>query len=207
MRGPLVLAGAMLLVGCSGSTSRPAATVVIPQSAVDYFPPGALALPDRPDDDFVPKWYGKHLLAMNEPSLWQAARASIRFTMLPSFWKPISVRIDLEDGGGATLTATRLDGRGGYDPGKIEYQTTTTLAARDVATLQKLFDDVSFDGMPARIVDGIFDGAEYIVERTDGRSYHVVTRTSPDDATPYDVLCKTILHLAPPELVVKRRKK
>ena len=200
---------ALLLVGTSAGcegTPRPAMT--IPSSAAAYFPPGVFSRPDVVErlgsDEFVVEWYGKHLRAMGEPSLWDAKRPMIRFTMLPSFWKPISVRIE-PDGEGAVLTATRLSGSGGYDPGTIEWQETRRLSSTELTALESRF--VSFAQTPTLVEDTSLDGAEFIVERQDGVRYHVVTRNVPAaegrDAD-YRALCDAILALAPDGLTTKR---
>ena len=68
-------------------------------------------------------WYPKHLLAMKEPSLFSLSEKvtgdHFRLLCLPSFSKPICFRAFVNDGN-YVIRVVRLNGRGGYEPGKIE---------------------------------------------------------------------------------------
>ena len=93
-----------------------------------YFPPGAFAIGDLPIgrgdiSGKLAKWFSEHLRAMDEPSLWAMSRDDrhavvYRFLWLPTWGRPVSVRIE-RLGDEATLSLVQLDGSGGYDPGEI----------------------------------------------------------------------------------------
>jgi hypothetical protein len=71
---------------------------------------------------FRSKWYGESLERMNEPRLPELVKdvkAEVyRIMILPSWGNPIVVRVQ-KHGELYSLSARRLDGQGGYDPGKL----------------------------------------------------------------------------------------
>jgi hypothetical protein len=123
-------------------------------------------------------WYHKHLSAMGEPSLFSVADTDdgdqIRFLCLPTFSKPISFR-SFERDGRFWVRVVRLTGQGGYEPGKIEIDSSIEITTQERTTLTeavikstkecKLTDDQQ------SILSGL-DGTQWILEaRINGR-YH-----------------------------------
>src|SRR4051812_45237449 len=119
---------AFLLVACSKKTS---VLVPAPQhgapllgqcqtnmSDAFFFPPGSLAPTNArfDEDEFMRRWYSKHLRAMAEPSLSCATSEgegdSFRFLWLRTFHEPIAVRVDIRSKK-ATITTVTLSGAGG----------------------------------------------------------------------------------------------
>ena len=163
----------------SSSSAQPAAVVrEAPQATAAptaFFPPATF--PER-IDGFVSDWYGKHLRAMHEPSLWASAvrnETVWRFLLLRTWGKPIAIRVT-RDG---HLVATRLSGQGGYDPGTIDARREKTLASADVKRIESALAAASFD-TTATEGDMGMDGAEWVIERAMGGAYRLVERWSPD---------------------------
>ncbi len=65
-----------------------------PYNTTDYFPRGLM-------DEFFEKWFGEHLTAMEEPSLYplakDASKEIYRFTLLQNFGRPVSIRVELRN--------------------------------------------------------------------------------------------------------------
>jgi hypothetical protein len=140
-----------------------------------YFPPGTFP---KSVDQFVSDWYGKHLGAMHEPSLWAAAvrgETVWRFVLLRTWGKPIAIRVN-SDG---RLFATRLDGHGGYDPGTTDAHRERVLAKSDLARIDAALTAMSFDTTDTEAEMGQ-DGAQWVLERAKGGAYRLVERWSPD---------------------------
>jgi hypothetical protein len=128
---------------------------------------------------FEAKWFSKPLERMNEPHLPEAAKDSkaivYRLMILPTWGNPIVVRVQKQQTI-YSLSARRLDGQGGYDPGKLVEQRDIQLSEQDSKTLESLIESLKFFEMPTE--DKIFgaDGDESILEGVSGGKYHVVDR-------------------------------
>lgn len=166
-----------------------------------YFPDGSLG--DDPEKhQSVHERYARMLKAFDEPSLMKAVenddvknRSIYRFTWLRSFHKPISIR--LVKGDTITLTAKVLDGKGGYDPGKLATNVTVQISLEQFTRFESLLADADYRFLSPRVTDagdwiwspedkswrrvygsGI-DGAEWILESCSEDSYFFVQRWSP----------------------------
>jgi len=97
--------------------------------AVEYFPEKKSAQ-DPGISEFEVKWFSKHLSRMNETSLFESAKAPgisvYRLTILPTWGNPIAIRFEKKNEL-YRLTAKRLSGEGGYDPGKLVETKEVTL--------------------------------------------------------------------------------
>lgn len=136
--------------------------------------------------DFHDAWFSKHLAAAKETSLFEQSlkppmdiAASYRFTWLPSFHAPVTVRIDQWRDGTMVLTAKRLTGRGGYDPGHIGSTTTRKLTAKESADIRQMFAARDFAAFRTNPCNTATDGAQWLVESRIGSKYHVVNQFSP----------------------------
>ncbi len=136
---------------------------------------------------FEAKWYSESLRRMNEPRLTEAAkdpRAVIfRLLILPTWGNPIAVRAE-KHGMIYTLAARRLDGMGGYDPGKLVEQKSVQLSGNDSAALEMLIAQLKFFQMPTDGGDEGVDGEEWIIEGVSSGCYHHVERWSASSYNP-----------------------
>jgi hypothetical protein len=152
---------------------------------------------------FESKWYGKSLERMSEPRLPGLAKdvnANVyRIMILPTWGNPIAVRVQ-RHGELYSLSARRLDGQGGYDPGKLVESKNSELSTKDSKTLEQLIQNVSFFQLPTD--DDVFghDGDEWIIEGVSQGKYHVVVRWCADShdsekrkLTAFLALCKFLL--------------
>ena len=162
-----------------------------------FFPD--LAFDEEKDhSDFVAKWYSKHLRAMGEPSLWAHARdpqnpTVYRLLWLPTFRHPVCVRIHRTPSG-ATLHATVLDGKGGYEPGFVAIERDIVLSEKQWIDMSELVERAGFWDMPTRLEDdGGCDGDQLIVEGLSGAKYHLVDRWEAEGH--YERLCRQMLDL------------
>ena len=137
--------------------------------------------------EFEADWYGKALDRMKEPRLPGLAKdpraVVFRFTILPTWGNPISVRAE-KAGPIYKLFARRLDGQGGYDPGKLVEQPEVALTESDSTTLNSLIAAVNFFNLPTEDEVRGFDGDEWILEGVADGRYHVVDRWCAADYDP-----------------------
>jgi hypothetical protein len=128
---------------------------------------------------FEAKWYGESLKRMKEPRLPEAARDSnaviYRLMILPTWGNPIVVRVEKHDRT-YSLAARRLDGQGGYNPGKLVEKKDAQLSETDSAALEMLIAQLKFFDMPTDDRTRGCDGDEWIIEGVSGGKYHVVDR-------------------------------
>ena len=126
--------------GPRASTSRASIRAVLP--------PGAVS-------DFEQEWYGKHLFAMEEPVLGapraDAARgvSELRVFVLPTFGHPAAARYTF-DKTATERRAIKLCGAGGYAPGEIGIDNTTTLTPTESAALLASLDASGYWSMPVK---------------------------------------------------------
>jgi hypothetical protein len=130
---------------------------------------------------FEAQWYGKSLQRMNEPRLPASVSdpdAQIyRVMVLPTWGNSIVVRAE-KHGKTYRLSARRLDGQAGYDPGRLVESKEVDLDNADSTTLEVLIYNLHFFQMPIRDDVIGFDGSEWILEGVAHGKYHVVARWS-----------------------------
>ncbi len=121
---------------------------------------------------FESKWYGKSLERMNEPRLPGFAKdvnADVyRIMILPTWGNPIVVRVRRR-GERYSLSSRRLDGQGGYDPGKLVEAKDIELSADDSKSLAVLIQNLNFFQLPTD--DDVMgnDGDQWIIEERSTR--------------------------------------
>lgn len=138
-----------------------------------HFPRGTIS-------DFEAKWFGAALARMEEPALpWLGPNVNVyRFTVLPTWGHPVSVRLTLQ-GGKATIDAKRLGGFGGYDPGGLVDRGSIDLPEAQLEMFLERFRRLGFEALTTQDRVQGTDGSEWILERMDGGRYHVIVRWSP----------------------------
>jgi hypothetical protein len=151
-----------------------------------YFPPRVFCAHAEPGG--CERWYAKHLVAMEEPSLWEFSKASgtesYRFLWLRTFHRPISARLEVTNDGSAVLFVKVLSGQGGYEPGNIVENRKLAISKGDVDHFEKLLQEAQFWDAPAeRAFTGVIgaDGAQWIIEAAKAGQYHVVDRWCPEN--------------------------
>lgn len=166
------------------------------KSGVQYFPPSfgktmhVCNFKGYPEcfpkvSAFENEWYSKHWEAAREPSLYQISKGQesaqggiLRFTWLPTFHHPVTVRFEIEPGS-TTMIAKELSGAGGYEPGKINRQITRTLNSAEARQLAEAMAKASpFNEPPAKCELGL-DGSQWMLERVERGSYDYASRWSP----------------------------
>lgn len=154
-----------------------AATPVLGQNS--YFPTKTKAEVEGVTP-FEAKWYGESLQRMGEPRLpevaQQDANAQVyRLTVLPTWGNSIAVRVQ-RHGELYSLSARRLDGQAGYDPGKLVESKDIDLSPRDSEILGGLIQNLRFFQLSTEDSVIGFDGDEWILEGVSQGKYHVVQR-------------------------------
>lgn len=167
-------------------------------SAGEYFPAGVLG--DTPNEHrFRADWYSNQLTAMGEPSLLDVSRQDstveiYRFLWLRSFHHPIAVRLAVRKDGTALLISKETDGKGGYKPGRLIRNTTALLPREQRERFRSQVKRFAIWTLPTRQPGEIgLDGAQWIVEMTQGGRYHIIDRWSPRPDDPVHELGTTML--------------
>ncbi|MEH6677790.1 hypothetical protein [Phenylobacterium sp.] len=131
-------------------------------------------------------WYSSHLSAAGEPSLLEAVNPEAptqdvyRFTWLRSFDKPIVIRIEQAKSGALLMTASRLSGMGGYEPGSVEARIVRGLSQDEANQFRRALSVANGLRLRAVSCDWGFDGAQWIFEGVDRGRYRYVERWTPD---------------------------
>lgn len=152
---------------------------------------------------FEAQWYGTSLRRMNEPRLPEFVKdphAEIyRLMILPTWGNSIVVRVQ-RHGELYSLSARRLDGHAGFDPGKLVESKDIELNSDDSKALGVLIHSLNFFLLPEDDkVDGN-DGDEWIVEGVSHGKYHLAQRWCATDCNsekrglkPFVALCKFLI--------------
>jgi hypothetical protein len=170
-----VLIGALLLVLVASLSAQ-----------TQYFPDRAFC--GSHETGSCERWYVKHLRAMHEPSLLKlskdTSKQSYRFLWLRTFHHPVSTRLEVADDGSAQLFVKVLNGKGGYDPGRMIINHTIKVSKDSVDYFLGLLQKADFWNIPTEQPESSaigVDGAQWIIEGVGGGQYHVVDRWSPDE--------------------------
>jgi hypothetical protein len=127
-----------------------------------YFP-----IKIKPADEGISKseaeWYGKSLERMKEPRLADFTKDVYRVMILPTWGNSIAVRVR-KRAEIYSLSARRLDGPAGYDPGKLVEKTDVELNADDSKTLDALIRKLDFFNLTTDEGAAGPDGDESIIE-------------------------------------------
>lgn len=128
---------------------------------------------------FESQWYGKSLQRMKEPRLPDFAKDAkeeiYRLMILPTWGNSIVVRIRRHEKL-YSLSARRLDGQAGYDPGKLAEARDFDLSEDDSNVLQTLLQNLHFFEMSTNDDVMGFDGDEWILEGVAQGKYHLAER-------------------------------
>jgi hypothetical protein len=165
----------VILVGCNSRTKR-----------TGFFPEGTFH-----DDPIInadrSKWTASHLNALREPSLFALSNDSkiqcYRLLLLPSFEKPVAVRLTLKSDNTGTLDVKITNGQGGYEPGLLIESKTISISQQQVTNFLHLLDKANFWHLPARDERVGLDGAIWIIEGVKDGKYQVIERWSPEEGT------------------------
>ena len=115
-------------------------------------------------------------MSLRLPEIAKEGKAVVyRFTILPTWGNPIAVRARKE-ANTFTLSARRLDGEGGYDPGKLVEQKEVELTEVESMALESLIKELKFFRMSTDDETYGKDGDEWILEGVAEGKYHVVQR-------------------------------
>ena len=199
-----------------------------PTASDKYFPPGVFDT-TRPDN-FKEVWYTRTLTALAEPSLYELradkAVQVYRFLWLPSFHRPISVRLTINSDGTGSVVARSVDKHTGLltatktDTGKLILDTTGEASKTQVQEVLKQLENLGFwfmkaeddwggrqDAQGRRIRIMGADGAGWVLEGVKNGEYHIVDRWSPEAAgnsvasnQEYARLCRHFLQLGKVEV-------
>jgi hypothetical protein len=141
-----------------------------------------------PSGTFANGYYSPHLSAMDEPALSkiEIAEEVYRLLWLRTFDHPIAVRVQ-SHGDEFLLWSKQLDGRGGYEPGKLVVNTTKSITTVESTNLVRHIERASFwtlERLELERVDvGLqeihLDGTMWVLEGVKNGKYHYVDRCSP----------------------------
>lgn len=159
---------------------------VCAEDAKTYFPVserGGKATISR----FEEEWYSMHLRLMEELSLYSKrgdkSEDVYRFTLLPTWGDPrCAVVTKNEDK--VSIRFVRLDGDGGYDPGKLIEKTERELKPEEIKKFLTLFAALDFARQTTEDPVMGLDGSQWILECLIGGEYHIVVRWTADAYEP-----------------------
>jgi hypothetical protein len=171
-----------------------------PDANPQYFPNDAFRDPSKSDSfDGRAMWYSKHLRAMTEPSLLEASKdktlVAYRFLWLRTRNHPIATRLTIRSDGTGFLTGKMASGTGGHEPGILSQNSSIEVPKLQVQQFLSLLQKAEFWAMQSEKTIPGKDGAEWILEGTQGGNYHVVDRWSPENDD-YSRVCLYLLELS-----------
>jgi hypothetical protein len=126
--------------------------------------------------------YTKHLLAMNEPSLWELSGTNLhtyRFLWLRSFHEPICMRLIIEQDRTGWQTTKILTKSDTWEIGVLEKEKKVKITQHQVETFLNKLEQAGFWRMPSIRKQYSSDGAGWIIEGRKDSQYHIVERICP----------------------------
>lgn len=142
----------------------------------------------RPLDPEIESWFAGPLRDVGERPLHNAksdGKTTLRFTFLPSFVKPVIVRIDDLYGQSPRLTATRYVGQVQMKAGPDHL--VRALSKEEVAPIIALIrNSAVLDLPPDSCISGI-DGVVYLLEANGPDGYRFINRWSVEEGAVYDL--------------------
>lgn len=163
------------------------------ERCLDEIPPIITVAGDSSD------WFSRQLYALREPSLSDSKQQVYRYTMIPSFSMPYTVRVEIGDAGTGRLYFTVCDGPINYYGGDIVKSVQKALTKEETDALLGALTQANFWNIPASGGQLGFDGYRAIFEGVKDGKYHFFSRWSPDDAVIQE-LEKTFRSLCEAEL-------
>jgi len=147
---------------------------------------------------FEEEWYSKHLRAMGESQLTQAQGETYRFLWLRTFANPVVVRISCAEKR-CDLTAVRLGGSGGYEPGSVVERKARGLSEQETTNLRELIGRAQlWQAQPPDSRIGL-DGAQWVLEVSHEKRYHLWNVWSPESSgqhATFRELCLEMIRLS-----------
>lgn len=165
---------------------------------------GERIIGDKPDfihgtGNYSDQWYSKQLAALGEQNL-KSYHHAYRFTYIPSFSAPFTVRIEIADEGTSDLTFTCSDDVISPNGGDIFKTFQVVLDNGQTNKLLAAMQDSGFWDMPTKDERIGLDGSEWIIEGVKDGTYHIVNRWTPEKGPIYD-LGNTFVRLCGPQFV------
>jgi hypothetical protein len=149
-------------------------------------------------DSFSTSWYSKMLFALREPVLknYNGDKEVYRFTWLRTFNHPVSLRLE-KQGNIIKLFSKVCNGAGGYEPGKIIFDTTINLTQKQVDTANIKLDNAKFWTLQTESSeDNGMDGSEWIIEVNKNNKYHMVVRWTPERGTVFRTIGEYLISIS-----------
>lgn len=114
-------------------------------------------------------------------------RERFRFLWLRTWDHPVSIRIEKNEDGTASLTLKVATGSGGYEPGKLDVARTKQLSKDEFEAINAKFTTSGFWAMATTEHSNGRDGARWVVEAANSGQYHLVDRWSPKEGALRDL--------------------
>ena len=124
-------------------------------------------------------WFSQQLHLLGEKSLREADSHSYRFTYIPSFDQPFTIRVDVRANGEGKLrhcVAATVQGFGR----RIRLSSSKKISRSQVEGLLRILDENFFWELPREVSVYGLDGSTWIVEGIKDGAYHVVGRWEPE---------------------------
>jgi len=166
---------------------------------------------------FYERWFGRQLSAMREPPLATPAdlagmRQRFRLLVLPTFKPAFAYQVDEYTDGTANLRVVRLDGRGGYSPGKVSSDVRRSLRPEELQAFHTAAQAADLGSQareepspsPKPNPDGsqeirfCVDGTTYVFEQLDQTARQFVMRMCNIDESGLAGLVDAVFALQPP---------
>lgn len=138
------------------------------------------------------------LFKIKEPILsnYQGNKDIFRFTWSRTFDTPLCIRIEKSDDR-IWLTLKVLKGQGGYSIPEIAEDTTVNLSKEKWDKFISEVEKADFWDMQNNNYDFGFDGATWLLEGVQSKTYHWVERWSPGGNSSFGKACQYLVSIAP----------
>jgi len=138
------------------------------------------------------------LFALKEPILkdYKGDKEIYRFTWLRTFNHPVSIRLEKQNNV-VRLFSKVCNGAGGYEPGKIMFDTSFDLTEKEVDAISTRLATANFWSLQTdkRDENGM-DGSEWLIEVFKNNNYHMVVRWTPEEHTTFRAIGEYLISIS-----------
>ena len=130
--------------------------------------------PSDTAEELRSEWISSNFAALEEYPIWSSSPDGeiYRFTYLPTFRNPVSIRVKIRDDGVGYIFYKRSDGASGYDPGELSAITKRELSIREAQEVRARLGFLKECRDPQ--TKRGFDGSYWIFEHRDRTGYCAV---------------------------------
>ncbi len=137
--------------------------------------------------DFTDAWFSEQLFALGESDLRDNPKEAYRFTYIPAFFEPYTIRLEIDKEGNGRLFYSKCDAPISSSGGDIAKQAEKEMSKSDCSKLLTTIKQYDFWTLPMTDERIGLDGSEWLIEGVKNGKYHFIYRWSPKEGAAFEI--------------------